>query len=186
MFSPAATFAEKAVTLSEADLIAKLSSLRGAKFITFVARTDCRLKKTGNSFGRVWKVSRVNVCVNFLYNEGVLRRLEKEGKSPDDFHRGESWHCPIFSEDGKLTPLCQHKTTGEFYVRCQLIAKVGESSYFTDDNVEVTEEEIAPYLPKKSTYANQGLDNPLIFLTYSLASIKEITCDGNTQTVSDN
>jgi hypothetical protein len=178
-----ATTLTQAPVISEADLVALLSSLRGSKFLTITSRTDARLKKTGNPYGTVYKVSKVNICVNFQYEAGVRRRLEKEGKNPDDFVRGESWHTAVKSEDGFLTPLCSHKQTGAVYLRCQRLATIGEPVYFTQDGVEVTREEIAEWLPKQSEYANQGLEAPLIFLTYALSSIVEVVAEGETYTV---
>lgn len=166
-------------TLNACDLTGLLMSLRGATVLSFTARTDARLKKTGNPWGRVWKVAKLNGMVNFRYDEGVLRRLEKEGKSPDCFERGDSWHEPIMDGD-RLTPLCRHKQTEELYLRFMLVKRVGEASYETDDGVPLTEEEVKPFLPKPSTYANQGLDKPLVFLTYRLDGIREIRIDGET------
>lgn len=168
--------------ISEAEFVALLSSFHGAKALGLTVRTDARLRQTGNPYGKVWKTSRVNVLINFHYDEGVLRRLEKEGKSPEDFLRGESWHKAVITEEGHLTAFCNHPKTGEFYLRVQLRGR-GLTTYATEDGEEVTREEIEPFLPKGSHYANQGLDNPLEFLTYKLVSIVELRVDGETYTI---
>ncbi len=171
------------VTISEAELVQLLSTLRGASFITITAKTDARLKKTGNPHGKVWKVNRVNVCVNFQYDQGVLRRLEKEGKSEEDFRKGESWHTPVLTDDGKLTPFCSHNKTGQLYLRCQRLATIGEAAYFTEGGVELTRADVCDFLPKSSTYENQGLDKPLEFLVYGLEGIVEVVVAGVTYVV---
>lgn len=171
-------------SISEGQLVALLSELRGSKFIGLTVDTDARLLKTNNPYGKVNKISRVSVCVNFHYDAGVLRRLEAEGKSPEDFKRGESWHEPVLTEDGKLTPFCSHKKTGELYLRVQLLQR-GETKYFTQQGEELTEGDVEPWLPKDNGYANQGLDKPLVFLTYKLTSVVELTVDGTTVSVTN-
>lgn len=157
-----------------------LSPLRGATILSFTARTDARLRKTGNPFGKVYKLSRINALVNFHYDQGVLRRLEKEGKSPDDFKRGESWHEPVLDGD-RLTPFCRHKTTGELYLRVMFLRRLGEATYITENGSVLVEKDIAQWkTDKKEAYVNQGLNDPLRFVTYKLDGIEEITLDGET------
>jgi hypothetical protein len=169
-------------TINQTKLIEIMSNIKGANTISFVARTlpkvlkKSRVDKGENTYGQIAKVSQVQGMVNFQYEAGVLRRLEKEGKSPEEYTRGESWHEAV-TIDGRLTPFCKHKENGEYYLRFMFISR-GKTAYFDQNNVEITEEEAAPFLPKPSEYANQGLDNPLIFLTYKLDSITEITMNG--------
>jgi hypothetical protein len=154
----------------------------GATPVTFIAATTPNMRKTGNPYsGRVTKVARINGMVNFQYDAGVIRRLEKEGKSADEFTAGTSWHTPV-KVDGKLTPLCEHKSNGQQYLRFMLGA-VLECEYQLDDGTVIDKATLEPWLVKGSDYANQGLENPLCFLTYKLDSIKSITMDGTTYIV---
>lgn len=168
----------KSETITELELIALLSGLRGAKLFSITAETDARLKKTGNPYGKVTKISRVNVLVNFHYDAGVLRRLEKEGKSPESFKKGESWHVPVLTEDGKLTPFCQHPNTGELYLRV-CVQGYGDTIYLSEAGERLTYADVEPWLPKREgAYGNQGLDAPLEFKVYKLSGIVEIGIDG--------
>jgi hypothetical protein len=169
-------------TLTEIELVALLSDIRGAKVLSLTTETDARLKKTGNLYGKVTKVSRINVLVNFHYDAGVERRLAAEGKSLDDFKKGESWHVPVLTEDGKLTPFCSNPKTGELYLRVQVLGR-GETRYFTEEGKEVTRDQIDAWLPKGGQYQNQGLEVPLEFRVYKLSSVLELTTDGETYTV---
>ncbi len=168
--------------LTELDLVALLSEIRGARAIGLTVETDARLRKTGNPYGPVTKVSRVNVQVNFHYDANVLKRLAAEGKDADEFKKGTSWHAPVLTEDGKLTPFCQNPKTGELYLRVQLLGR-GETRYFTAEGTEVYEGELEPWLPKESAYANQGCDNPLEFRVYKLSGILEVRVGGDQYTV---
>jgi hypothetical protein len=166
-------------TISRAELVALLMDCKGATPVTFIAETEPKMRKTGNPFLGVTKIAKVNGMVNFSYDLGVMRRLEKEGKSADDFKQGTSWHVPVM-KDGRLTPLCEHKDrVGQFYVRFMFIATVEDPQYFLNGK-PIDAKDVEPFLPPKRGYANQGLDKPLIFLTYSLDDIRQITFNKQT------
>jgi hypothetical protein len=168
--------------LTEFELVGLLGQERGATILAFTARTDARLKKTGCPYAGVKKIARVNALVNFHYDAGVLRRLAKEGRTADEFRQGSSWHTPILGEKGELTPFCQHKTKGGLYLRV-MVLNVVEESYVDENGVELTREEVGPWLPKDSEYKNQGLDNPLVFKTYGIDSIESVTLNGETYNI---
>jgi len=90
-----------AVVIRSIDVFNLLAAEKGATFITFVAQTEPKMTRTGNPFVKgkgktaivdVVKTARINAQVNFWYDTAVLRELAKEGKSPSDFKKGESWH----------------------------------------------------------------------------------------------
>lgn len=162
--------------MSISKLVEVLLSLRGATFVTFLSQITPELKK--NPFKNIQKLCKVNGVLNFWYAAGVIRRLEKEGKVAN-FKQGTSWHKPIII-DGILTPLCQHKTNDNLYLRFMHLKTL--RVMYKSENREIPEKEIAPYL-KYSTYANQGLRKPLVFLTYSLDAIKEIRLNNQLYTI---
>jgi hypothetical protein len=169
--------------ISSTQLVAALMACKGATPISFTAVTEPKMNKTGNPYLGTTKQARVNGMVNFHYEDGVIRRLEKEGKTADDFKQGTSWHTPVLTDDGKLTPLCQHKQTGVFYLRFMHLNTI-ETRYFYN-GVEVSEDKLEPYMPKKSSYDNQGLDNPLRILTYSIGNIVEASFLGERFIIKD-
>lgn len=150
-----------------------LGSITGSRIIGLTTVTEPKMRKTNNPYiGKVFKVSKYGAVVNFHYDAGVLRRLEKEGKSADDFKKGESWHEPVLTQDGKLTPFCQHKKTGEKYLRVQRLN--GHSRYVDEKGRFFAKSKIEPFLQESSSYANQGLDNPLVFLTLKLSNVVSV------------
>jgi len=165
--------------IDQFEFVGLLLAQRGATILSFTARTDARLKKTGCPYKGVQKVAKVNALVNFHYDEGVLRRLAKEGRSADEFRQGSSWHTPILRGDGSLTPFCQHKTAGGLYLRVMAL-KTLEESYETEDGQVLTRADVEPWLSKECHYENQGLDAPLVFKTYAVANILTITVEGQT------
>jgi len=171
-----------ATVISQKQLIDMLSETKGATIITIVAKTEPKMKKTGNPYyDKVRKISRVNGIVNFHYDEGVKRRLEKEGKNISDFRQGESWHEPVIMND-KLTPFCRHKKNGNMYLRFMELKRIGTQYQDIAGNV-IDENKIKPFLYERTSYENQGLDTPLKFLVYGLDSIMYIMIDGNTYLV---
>ncbi|MFX8585819.1 hypothetical protein ABTM35_20255, partial [Acinetobacter baumannii] len=59
----------------------------------------------------------------------------------------------------------------------------GNTLYTTTDGTELSHEQVAPFLPKPSQYANQGTTNPVVFLTYALDTIKIASINGTTYTI---
>jgi hypothetical protein len=174
----------KNITVGE--LVALFLGMKGANFITATFVTSPSMRKTGNPFANVArKRVTVNGMVNFHYDDGVIRRLAKEGKSPADFAQGTSWHTPVLRADGSLTPLATNKSDPtKFYLRFMHLANVVEAAYFdTRDNSPINTDKIKPFLSEKSSYENQGLEKPLIFLIYGLTTIESITFDGATYSV---
>lgn len=171
---------------SHSELVQVLLASQGAQPISFCARTDARAlakdrAKNPNPFTRpIWKIATVNAMVNFWYDRGVLRRLVKEGKSPSMFRRGTSWHEPVLAA-GRLTPLCRGKNKDEsiLYLRVIYLATLAMS--FEDANrAALAPADVAPFLPSRSEYLNQGLDCPLRFKTYRIDGIRTLTLRGQT------
>ena len=177
-----ATATSQAVVVSGINLFNILCQLKGANFITLVAETEPKMRKTGNPYANdIIKTAKINGQINFHYDKAVLNRLAKEGKDESSFRQGESWHQPVIRPDGTLTPFCQHKTKGSYYLRFRLLGRI-DATFATKDGRPVNETEIDAFL-QKSDYSNQGCDDPIIFLTYGLDSIKQMTINGVTYMV---
>ncbi len=154
--------------------ITKLESVRGSLMMTVSVSVEPKMRKTDNPYyGKVRKNSRYNGQVNFHYDPAVIRQLEKEGKSPDTFRKGESWHEPIIREDGTLTPFCQHKKNGKRYLRFRILNTI-DSEYVDDNNNRIEKSELEKYLQESGGYANQGTDNPVRIITVDLDNVTKI------------
>lgn len=162
--------------ISKQELIDLLLEIRGATFVTFTARTQADAKK--NPWGEIWKTATVNGLLNFYYEEGVRRRLEKEGKDPEIFKQGGSWHEPVIL-NGYLTPLCRHKKEHDrLYLRFMVVRRLGDPTYADPAGNPLDVADVAEFLRSKPAYQNQGLEDPLEFLVYGLDSIQTITIGG--------
>jgi hypothetical protein len=141
---------------------------------------------------RVVKVNYYGGMVNFKYDEGVLRRLAKEnaarekaGVPTKDFEGGEGWHR-VVCVDGKMTPICVNKkipvgaedTAEDFYLWFAIFRTRSPRYFDIETGAEIAKDEIAPYLPKRTEYANQGLDNPLVYRIFKMAGIRRMRIGG--------
>ena len=173
----------KNITLDQ--LVEGLMAQRGAKFISFTHdKEPSKMRKTGNPFvGDCYKWQKVNGMLNFRYAENVIRRLEKEGKSIEDFDRGESWHEAVTRSDGTLTPFLRNKKDPrQIYLRFMLLEVLGVR-YHNAAGDTISTDEVMKFMPPKSEYKNQGLDAPLVFQAWSIDAIRSLTIDGVTYLV---
>ena len=115
--------------LTTVALATKLSEIRGATFATLICETDARLKKTGNPFGQVQKVSRVNVCLGFQYEAAVNRQRTREGAEADFESAPRQWGSRIPG-----TFLVEHK--GRTYLETKVERSL-EHAYITADGREL-------------------------------------------------
>ncbi len=165
-------------TIDQTELVNLISARVGAFTIGFTAHTTPQQRKTLNPYWPILKSAHINAMVNFHYDTGVLRRVEKEGKSPDMFRQGESWHIAVLDNEGKLTPFCKHKKTGKLYLRVMVLG-VTNIDYFSAKKEKLEFDDIEIFLYDAPRYQNQGLDEPLQFLVYSFDNIKQISFDGD-------
>lgn len=182
--SPAAV---RVITTTE--MVALLMEQRGTTFIGFTFDNDMsntdKMRKGGNPFfGDCRKWQKVSGQVNFIYDDAVLRQLEKEGKSADDFKKGESWHEPIFRADGTMTPLARHKKDPRRnYLRFRLLA-VSDMRYYAPSTGETLDTAaVKAFVPEKNGYANQGTDKKIMCMTWGLDDIRSLNMNGENYAV---
>ena len=150
----------------------------GAKIMSIKILTDARLKKTNNPFALpVMKFNHINGMVNFHYDKNVKAQLEREGKTIESFKQGESWHEAVLDDEGRLTPFCKHKKTGEYYLRFRRLATIGEPFYVDNRGNTLTEEQVQDFIPVKNSYENQGTEKKIEIMIIKLENILSVTID---------
>lgn len=164
--------------VTQSQLVSHLLEIKGAKALSVLTRTTPKMRKTNNPYLDAIKIADRNVLVNFQYDEGVLRRLAKENKSPDEFQRGSSWHRPMMLED-RFTPLSYHKDDpNHLYLRC-MDRGATMTEYMSPTGESIPASAIKPFL-QGSDYKNQGLEDPLRFIQYDINNILALTDSGVT------
>lgn len=157
----------KAIT--QAALLALLSDIKGATFATIVASTDPKLKKTGNTLGPVRKVSRVNVCLGFQYENAVNRQRLREGSEPDFEADTRQW-------GKKISPMfVEH--LGKIYLETKVEKTLGHS-FHDADGKEIDSKLVEPFLPARSKSTTQETEKEILVRDYALESIVSLSVRG--------
>lgn len=160
--------------ISSAQLTKILMDTKGATFATIVTETEPTMRKTNNPlFDKVVKQSRMNVTLNFNYENSVNSQRAKEGADTDFEASPRKW-----GERIKGTMLVSHK--GMVYVEAKMNGKPQETVYLHKDTRNViSKEAIDDFLPKpKSNKDHQGVEKEIILRDFMITSIKEIAIKG--------
>jgi hypothetical protein len=151
----------------------KIRELKGAKIATIVSETVPAMRKTDNPFhGRIRKVSRTNVVLNCVYQNSVNNQREREDLERNFEPEPRKWGQRIVG-----TGLVEHN--GELYLETKIQRTLGYT-YIDQSGSEVDPAIINPYLPKRVEGERQGVEKPVIWRDYKLASIRELVVDGTT------
>ena len=167
-----------------------LENVKGASFVGLSTETNVSLKG-GKKNPLQGKVTKKNTGANIMvfqnkfvngYEEMVRRRLQKEGKDPDNFTLGKlPWGTRI-----EGTPFIEHK--GDHYLQAVFL-RSGKSEYFVDgvltDPKEIEGLELDKSVPvtedvegKEKAIAQGGLENQVIIRTINLKNITKVVVDG--------
>lgn len=155
--------------LTTTALVEVLATVKGATFATLITETDARLKKTGNPYGQVRKVSRVNVCLGFQYEAAVNRQRTREGAEADFEAAPRQW-----GERKPGTMLVEHK--GKLYLETKVERSLG-CVYLDASGKELTAEQVAPFLPAKGA-SRQEVEKEILVRDYALESIRSLSFGG--------
>ena len=154
----------KAISLVE--LQNRLDQLKGARVVSFIARTKPEMRKTDNPYWeRVTKVSKVVGMVNWIYQNSVNRQRIREDSEPDFEALPRSWGERIHGK-----PFVTHKDN--LYLEVKVESAI-QTQYFVD-GVPVEREVIAEWLRPSSEPIRQELEKPVILRDYKLENIRQI------------
>jgi hypothetical protein len=159
--------------ISQLDLLGILQDFAGYSFAGLQTLTDARAKKTDNPFKDkiVLKESQLLVNVGFHYSNSLVNQAKRENVSTDfDVQpRKRGIRLPN-------SPLVEHK--GNFYLEAK-VEKVFQPRFTDVDGIELSKEDVLPFLPKKRESATQDKLVKKIYLRdFKLASIQKFAFDG--------
>ena len=159
--------------LTVADLADMFDVRHGARFITLVAQTTPKLSKGAPN---VVKVSRVNACVWFNYQNSVNNQRTREGLEADFKPQPRKWGIRLSD-----SALVEHN--GEYYLEVK-IEKSLEHKYFDPNTgAEIAASEVEPFMPQRKEGARQEVENVIILRDYKLSNIQSLTHEGVTYTI---
>lgn len=155
-------------TMTRAELIAYLGTIRGATFATIVADTDPKLRKTGNTLGNVRKHARVNVTLGFNYEAAVNRQRTREGSVADFEAADRAWG----QADGAMV-----RKGDKTYLRAKIERSLSHR-YVGPDGIEIPEETVKPFLPVRKESTRQDTEKEIRERDYMIENIRHITVKG--------
>ena len=173
------------ITMSHAQLVDWLLGFRGAKPATILSETEVEMRKTGNPYaGRVTKICRAHVFINFIYSNSVNNQIRKEGGEPEFVAHQRKWGQRIIREDGTVTPIVEHTNKQGLhstYLECRYLKSEPFVQYRLDGISDIDKAEFEEFIPiRSSSAARQGVseENEVIMRDINTLNIRGIVTDG--------
>lgn len=179
-------------TITRDELAEKLMAVKGAKMVTIVTDTDARLNKTmpdettgkrvPNPLAGVRKLARSQVTLNPLHERNVQAQQAREDK-PMDYKAGPcQWGYREFRDDGTVVPI--RMLDGKPHSMVVKFERSLEREYRMPDGTLADAAAVEAQLKEKrekveaAAKEKQGVEEPVIHLTYRLDSIRQVVMDG--------
>jgi hypothetical protein len=160
-------------TITIQKLIDSLQEHKGTQFVTLITKTQPKLLK--NPLEPIFKVSRVNICVNWNYSNSVNLQRMREGNEDAFVPQPRKWGTRI-----PHSPFVEHK--GQLYLE----AKIEKSLdyHYENANGDTIENSIVnPYLPQRKQSSTQQTEKEIILRDYNVENIVSIAMQGETYLV---
>jgi hypothetical protein len=143
--------------ITHKELASLLASKPGAMPIGIVSRTDSDARKTGNPYGKVYKLAKGAVWTGTKYQDGVNTEAVRQGLAPT-FEAGP---LPDWQEWVTPNKVIRNKKTGGLMLRTQSqpnqrkMHSFRVTGYETESGVPVPVDAIKPFLPVPSSSRKQ-------------------------------
>jgi hypothetical protein len=159
-------------TMTRSGLVDLINAKGGAFPVGLLTKTQPKVRKTGNPYPEISRVTRRNMFLGASYESCVNNKQERQGGERDF----EAESLPWGEHRGRF--LIEHK--GKTYLAAYPVASGchGEDKWITPDGVEVDFSVVEPFLPK-SNEPKSGV----AWRTIALENILEVSLDGRTITL---
>ena len=161
-------------TLTQKQLEDQLRNLRGTEIVTLITKTIPSMNKTGNRFhGQVFKISRVNGILNFIYGNSVNLQRDREGIVEDFTPEPRKWGNRI-----QGTTFVEHKDV--LYLEMKVERSLAHE-YIWANGTQLTDaetNELKDWLKKSKQPSTQKTEKEIILRDYKLSSIIGIVMQG--------
>jgi hypothetical protein len=137
-----------------------LINYNGVGFARLLSFTDARLRKTNNPNPLVYKLTDAQVNLGFHYINSLNAQAKREGKQVEFQVQPRPWGQRI-----EGTSLVRHVVNEEerLYLEAK-VEKVFSTRYFTPEGLELTKDQVEPFLPKPKPSSTQAPLTKKIFL----------------------
>jgi len=164
-------FQQRTITIKA--LMDSLQEHKGTQFVTIVAKTQPKLLK--NPLGPIFKVSRVNICVNWNYRNSVNLQRMREGNKDIFVPKPRPWGTRLPN-----SPFVEHK--GQLYLEAK-VEKSLDHHYEMPNGDIIEDSKVTPYLPQRKQSSTQQTEKEIILRDYIVENIISITMQGETYLV---
>lgn len=155
------------VTINQIEKI--LMTINGAKAVTLLARTQVKMRKTGNPYhDQVFKLQEHNVFVNFNYAKAVNRQREREGNTFPFLAHPRKWGV-------RLPYTCMVLHNNQYYMEAK-VQRSGDKQY-TFRGRPIDHDTFRGFVIQPSQPKTQAVVYPVIVRDFNTLSIVEITID---------
>lgn len=150
--------------ISKENLVKLLKSCKGSTFVTIQTVTKPTFSGGMSCpFVGAIKISRVNGCIGFNYENSVNNQRAREGSEKDFEAKPRTWGHRIPG-----TPLVKHK--GSYYLEMKV--EKSESPVYILGTYLLDNNDIKPWIPKQTS--RQEVEKPVILRDYKIDSIQKI------------
>ena len=164
---------KQTLTINEQELLTLLKGIDKSTFINVVSCTNVRMNKKNNPyFDKVKKVTKSNYLIGNDYETRVQSNEGKEGLEKSF----ESVECSIGVHVSKCVLFNEKLNT--YYLQYELFKESNPTTEFIFDGNHIEKEVFNEYLVKKSSTSRQTQERKVLFQTFKLPSIEEITLGG--------
>lgn len=157
-------------TLTKSGLVTELRATNGSEFATVTTDTEPSMRKTGNPFIGVRKISEINCVVGFDYASCINRQRTREEMEADFIAAPRKW--------GKRVDSKTVEHNGETYLSI-LPQRCLSTVYKLGDRI-IEKAELQPWLNEPSHSATQGTEKEVIYRDVKVANVKAIKFRGRT------
>ena len=165
--------------ITTADFAKLLETRKGATFVTTETVTDPDMRKTGNPFIGVKKLSVVNGTIGYIYDNVLVNRAAKEGIVFSGNVKPHAWGDMNHNHTLRI-----NRKSGDKYLSIMIKKCLVPPRYIMPNGTEIPAADLKPYMPEKYESSTQDcLEEKIIVRDYKLASIVSIRMDGEAYTV---
>ncbi len=162
---------------TQSQLIQFLRNLGSqCQFVSLLTNTEPKMRKTGNPYVGVRKISRRNGLLNINYADSVSRKIAVKVGLPEnqvEYIPKATWYMHEDDGNGRPIALCRHQKDDTKYYLQYFPVKSFDTTYVMPNGDIVPEENLKPFLQE-----SYQVDFKPAVITLGLDSIVEMKAKG--------
>ena len=154
--------------ISTVELVTALRQNKGCEIATIITNTEPTMRKTGNPFVGLRKISEMNCMIGFDYQSCVNRQRTREEIEAEFIAQPRKWGQRVD------TKTVEHK--GETYLSI-LPQRCLSTVYKLGDRI-IDKAELSPWLNEPSHSETQGTEKEVVYRDVKITNVKQIKFRG--------